>query len=72
VHRWHHEDYNLSPEGLGPKAFGSAVCDAHFPNCFWALGNIVKYDIKMNTSVWLEDYRLIDKAGGVNDDTFII
>jgi hypothetical protein len=26
----------------------------------------------MNTSVWLEDYRLIDKAGRVNNDTFII
>jgi hypothetical protein len=34
--------------------------------------NIIKYDGKTNPSVWLGDYRLTCKAGGVDDDLFII
>jgi hypothetical protein len=40
--------------------------------CFQAPGNIVKYDSKTNPKVWLEDYRLVCRAGGVNNDLFII
>jgi hypothetical protein len=48
------------------------MCDAHFPKSFQAPGNIIKYDGNANPNVWLEDYRLAWKAGGVNDDSFII
>jgi hypothetical protein len=64
--------HSLSPEGSGPKAFGSAVRDARFPSRFCVPGNIVKYDVKTNPSIWLEDYRLACRVGGVNDDLFII
>jgi hypothetical protein len=66
------EGRSLSPEGPGPKVFGSNVCDARFPKCIWALSNVIKYDSKTNPNVWLEDYRLVCKAGGVDDDLFII
>jgi hypothetical protein len=36
------------------------------------LGNIIKYNIKTNLSVWLEDYRLTCMVGGEDDDLFII
>jgi hypothetical protein len=48
------------------------VHDAWFPQCFWASSSIVKYDGKTNPSVWLEDYCLAYKAGGADDDMFII
>jgi hypothetical protein len=48
------------------------VRDAHFLRHFRAPGNVVKYDGKTNPSVWLEDYRLKYRVGGVNDDLFII
>jgi hypothetical protein len=35
-------------------------------------GNIVKYESKTNPSIWLEDYLLTCRAGGVNGDLFII
>jgi hypothetical protein len=34
--------------------------------------NIVKYDCKTNPSIWLEDYRLTCRVGGVDDDLFMI
>jgi hypothetical protein len=48
------------------------VRDARFPEHFRVLGNVVKYDGKTNPSVWLEDYRLACRVGGVNNDLFII
>jgi hypothetical protein len=48
------------------------VCDVCFPKHFWTLNNIVKYDSKMNPSIWLEDYHLTCRAGGADDDLFII
>jgi hypothetical protein len=36
------------------------------------LTNVIKYDDKTNPSVWLVDYHLACKAGGVDDDLFII
>jgi hypothetical protein len=47
--------------------FGSNVCDAHFPKCFWAPNNVIKYDGKTNLSVWVEDQCLECRAGGVDD-----
>jgi hypothetical protein len=57
---WGHDDHegrSLSPKGHGPKAFGSTMHDAHLPRHFRAPGDTVKYDVKTNPSVWLEDYR---------------
>jgi hypothetical protein len=48
------------------------VCDACFLKHFWAPSNIIKYDDKTNPSIWLEDYCLTCRAGGVDDDLFII
>jgi hypothetical protein len=66
------EQHNLSPEGLGPKAFGNNVHDACFPRCFRASNNIIKYDGRTNPSIFLEDYRLTCRVGGADDDIFII
>jgi hypothetical protein len=52
--------------------FGSNVHDTCFPKIFWALNNVVTYDGKTNPSVWLEDYHLTCRVGGVDDDLFII
>jgi hypothetical protein len=65
-----HEGHSFSPEGPGPKAFGSAMRDACFPKHFWAPVNVVKYNGQTNPSVWLEDYRLACRAGGANDGRF--
>jgi hypothetical protein len=46
--------------------------DVCFPKRFWVTNNIVKYDCKTNPSVWLEDYRLTCRVGGVDDDLFMI
>jgi hypothetical protein len=66
------EGRSLNPEGVGPKAFRSTVQDARFPRCFHVPNNIVKYNGKTNPSIWLEDYRLTCRAGGADDDLFII
>jgi hypothetical protein len=46
--------------------------DASFPKHFQAPNNIVKYACKTNPSVCLEDYHLTCRAGGVDNDLFII
>jgi hypothetical protein len=56
----------------GPKAFRSNMGDAQFPKYFWQPSNVVKYDGKTNSSVWLEDYRLACRAGRANNDLLII
>jgi hypothetical protein len=43
-----------------------------FPYSFLAPNNIIKYDGKTNSNVWLEDYHLTCSVGGVNNDFFII
>jgi hypothetical protein len=48
------------------------VCDAHFLRHFLGPGNIIKYDGRTDSSVWLKDYHLTCRAGGVNSDLFII
>jgi hypothetical protein len=78
AHNQHHDGHidrdqcSLSPEGPGPKAFGSNVRDACFPKNFRAPNNIVKYDSETNPSVWLEDYRLACRAGRADNDLFNI
>jgi hypothetical protein len=52
--------------------FENNVSDACFSKHFRALNNVVKYDKKINPSVWLEDYRLACRAGGADDNLFII
>jgi hypothetical protein len=48
------------------------MCDTCFLKCFQAPNIIINYDGKTNPSVWLKDYRLACKAGGADDDIFII
>jgi hypothetical protein len=48
------------------------MCDTRFTECFRLPKNVIKYDGKTNPIVWLEDYRLACRAGGVDDDFFII
>jgi hypothetical protein len=48
------------------------VRDACFAKHFWAPNNIVKYDGKTNPSIWLEDYCLMCRVGGLDSDMFII
>jgi hypothetical protein len=55
------ERHNLSLEGPGPRVFESNVRDACFLKYFWAPNNVVKYDGKINPSVWLENYCHIPK-----------
>jgi hypothetical protein len=66
------EGHSLSPEGLGPKAFMSNMCDARFLKHFQAPNNVVKYDGKMNPIIWLEYYHLACTAGGEDDNLFTI
>jgi hypothetical protein len=46
--------------------------DACFLKRFRVSNNIVKYDGKTNPNIWLEDYCLACRAGGADDDLFII
>jgi hypothetical protein len=39
---------------------------------FHAPPNIIKYSRDTNPTVWLEDFHLAYRAGGVDDDLFII
>jgi hypothetical protein len=48
------------------------VRDVCFPSHFWVPNNIVKYDGNTNPRIWLEEYHLSCRAGGVDDDLFII
>jgi hypothetical protein len=66
------ERHNVSPEGPRPKVFG--------PTCATRVSlSVFKRPImssstteKTNPSVWLEDYRLSCRAGGVEDNLFSI
>jgi hypothetical protein len=48
------------------------VHDVCFPRRFHVPNNIIKYDSKTNPSVWLEDYHVACRAGGADDELFII
>jgi hypothetical protein len=66
------EECNLSPEGPGPKVFGSNMRDARIPKHFWSPGNVIKYDAKTNPSLWLEDSHRASRSGRVDNNLFII
>jgi hypothetical protein len=66
------EGRSLSPEALGPKAFGSNMHDACFPKHFWVPSNVIMYNGKTIPIIWLEDYLLVCRAGGAHKDLFII
>jgi hypothetical protein len=66
------ERCSLSPEGLGPKAFGSNTHGACFPKRFRVPNNVIKYDGKTNPIICIEDYCLACRAGEVDDDLFTI
>jgi hypothetical protein len=61
------ERCNLSPEGPGPKAFGSNVCNVRFPKCSRVPNNVIKYDRKTNPNILLDDCAL--HAGQVGQMT---
>jgi hypothetical protein len=67
-----HEGRSLGPKGSCPKVFGGTMRNAHFPRRFRVSDNVAKYDEKTNPNVWLEDYRLTCRAGGANDDLYMI
>ena len=58
--------------GLGPRAFSQHIRRASFPQRFRPPANITKYTGETNPGIWLEDFRLAYRAGGVDDDYFII
>ena len=60
-----------SPEGVGPRAFGSLIRHAKFPQRFRAPTTIGRYNGETNPVHWLEDYRLACRTGGA-DDLFAI
>ena len=66
------DDRSPSPEGLGPWAFSWRIQRAPFPQPFQPPSNITKYTGETNPGIWLEDFRLACRAGGVDDDYFII
>ncbi|RLM99192.1 putative prpol [Panicum miliaceum] len=61
-----------SPDGPSPRAFGRCIQKVPFPPCFRPSTNIAKYTRETNPAVWLEDFRLACRAGGADDDYFII
>ena len=66
------EDQSLSPDLLGPQAFGRHILNAVFPPRYRPLTNIPKYSRETNSKLWLEDYRLACQAGGADIDDFIV
>jgi len=66
------DDRSLSPDGPGPRAFGRRIQRASFPQRFRPPTNITKYTGETNPGIWLEDFWLACRAGGVDDDHFII
>ena len=63
------DDRSPSPEGPGPRAFGWRIRRAPFPQRFQ---HLAKYIGETNPGIWLEDFWLACRAGGVDDDLFII
>ena len=69
--RWP-DDRSPCPEGLGPQAFSRCIRRAPFPQHFQPPTYITKYTGETNPGIWLEDFWLACRAGGVDDDYFII
>ena len=47
------EDQSLSPDLLGPPAFGQHILNAIFPSWYRSLTNILKYSKETNLGPWL-------------------
>jgi hypothetical protein len=60
------------PDACGPQAFARRIRQTLFLTWFRAPLNIIKYSRDTNPAVWLEDFRLACRAGGVDNDLFII
>ena len=66
------DDRSPTPEGPRPRAFDQSTRRAPFPQRFRPPINITKYTEETNLYIWLEDFWLAYRAGGVDDDYFII
>ena len=66
------EDRSLSPNLLGPQAFGRHILNVVFPPQYRPPTNIPKYFGETNPGLWLEDYQLACQANGAYNDDFII
>ncbi|XP_066307852.1 uncharacterized protein [Miscanthus floridulus] len=66
------DDQSPSPEGPGPRAFSRRIRRAPFPQRFRSPTNITKYTGETNPGIWLKDFQLACRDGGVDDDYFII
>ena len=66
------DDRSPSHKGPGPGAFDRHIQRAPFPQRFRPPTNITKYSGETNPGIWLEDFWLAYRAGGVDDDYFII
>ena len=66
------DDRSPSPDGPGPRAIGRRIQKASFPHRFQPPTDIFKYTGETNPGIWLKDFRLAYRAGGVDDDHFII
>ena len=53
---------------MGPQAFGRHIQKALFPQRFRPPTNIARYTGETNPGIWLKDFRLACRAGGVDDD----
>ena len=49
------EDQSLSPDLLGPQAFGRHILNTVFPPWYRPPTNILKYSRETNPRLWLED-----------------
>jgi hypothetical protein len=63
---------NLDHGGYTNQVVRENVRDVCFQKRCRAPNNTVKYDGKMNPNIWIEDYCLACRAGGADDDLFII
>jgi hypothetical protein len=66
------EDRSPSSEPPGPRVFSRAIRRALFPAQFRAPTTITKYSRETRPKLWLADYLLACKLGGMNDDNLII
>jgi hypothetical protein len=60
------------PRGARAQGVPENVHDVCFQKRCRAPNNTVKYDGKTNPNIWIEDYCLACRAGGADDDLFII
>ena len=62
----------MSPEPPGPRVFSVHIRGANVPQWYCPPANIAKYTGETNPGLWLDDYCLACRAGGAEEDDFII